>query len=292
MSVVKRILALAGLVSVLAASAFGQSNFVTVTNYVTVTVTNVVVVTNAVKGTNALIGLAAGVNHKAQYPWTNSVTGGLTLMRGNIDTTLVSAQYDITKKTPKNEFTGTTGLAYGEQNSSQTVNNYKGSFQWNHLFTPHTYSYLRADGLHDYIADINYRLTVGPGAGYYLLKQTNFTLAVEAGVNFEGQSFGTEASSNNAAGSGYQGGAFATMRLADKLEYKINNHARIWQSVEVLPEVDQWDNYLVNFEVGAEASFTKSFSLKTYLDDNFDSRPAAEHVKNDLKLVTGIAYKF
>jgi hypothetical protein len=62
--------------------------------------------------------------------------------------------------------------------------------------------------------------------------------------------------------------------------------------VEIFPQVDRWDNYVVNFEIGTEASFTKSWSLKTYLDDNYNNRPAANRVKNDVKLVAGVAYKF
>ena len=60
----------------------------------------------------------------------------------------------------------------------------------------------------------------------------------------------------------------------------------------MFPEVDRWDNYVVNFELGAEASFYKSWSLKTCLDESYNNRPASQHLKNDLKLVAGVTYKF
>jgi putative salt-induced outer membrane protein YdiY len=217
---------------------------------------------------------------KPKTAWNHSLSAGATLARGNTDTTLISADYTAVKKTPKDEYNGMLGMAYGEQDNKQTADNYKGSFQWNHLFTTNNYGYLRAEALRDYISDVDYRFTVGPGLGHYLIKGTNTTFAVGGGVNFEGQSLGN------------QGDTFATFRLADKFEQKINNHARIWQIVEFLPQVDRLQNYLVNFEVGAEAPFTKSLSLKAYLDDNFDSRPALDHVKNDVRLVTGMAFKF
>ncbi|MGA2244766.1 MAG: DUF481 domain-containing protein [Verrucomicrobiota bacterium] len=281
MSLLKKLLAAAGLLAILPIFAAAQTNYVTVTNFVTVIVTNVVTITNAPMGPVTLNAptVAAPVK-KGKHPWNNSISAGLTLARGNTDTTLVAADFTTEKKTPQNEFNGSLGLAYGEQNSQQTADSYKGASQWNHLFTPETYSYLRAEGLRDYIADVDYRFMIGPGMGHYLLKETNVSLAVGSGVNFEGQSLGN------------QGDTFATVRLADKFEYKINNRSRIWQTVEFLPEIDGWDNYLVNFEIGAEASFTKSFALKTYLDDNFNSRPALDHVKNDVRLVAGVAYKF
>jgi putative salt-induced outer membrane protein YdiY len=134
--------------------------------------------------------------------------------------------------------------------------------------------------LSDYIADIDYRLTLGPGAGYYLLKTDRTSLAVEGGGNFEAQKLGSEEQN------------FATLRLAEHFDHKFNDRARVWQKVEVFPQVDAFANYVVNFEIGVEATITKSFSLKTYLDDSYANRPAADHLKNDAKIIAGVAYKF
>lgn len=281
MKTVSKILAFAGFLAMSCGLASAQTNYVTVTNFVTVTVTNVVIITNAVQGPISLTApVVMAPNKKAKYPWNNSISAGLTLARGNTDTTLVSADFQTARKTPKDEYAATAGLGYGEQNSKQTVDNYKASLQWNHMFTQRWYNYLRTDGLRDYIANVDYRMTVGPGVGYYFLKETNTTLSLETGVNYEAQDLGGKV--NN----------FATVRLADKFEHKINNHARVWQSMEIFPQVDRLDNYVINFQIGTEATFTKSFSLKTYLDDSYNNRPAAAHVKNDVKLVAGVAYKF
>jgi putative salt-induced outer membrane protein YdiY len=272
---IKHTLILSALVAASAAAASAQTNYVTVTNVVTVTVTNFVVVTNAVM---PAISVTAPVVMKPgkTNAWNQSISAGLTLARGNTDLTMVNADYNATKKTPNDEYDLAGGIGYGEQDSKQTVDNYKASLQWNHLFTKRFYAYLRTDGLRDYIADVDYRFTVGPGAGYYLLKQTNTTLSFETGINYEAQDLGGKEDS------------FANIRLADKF----NAHARFWQSIELIPQADQIGNYIVNFEIGAEAAFTKALSLKTYLDDNYDNRPALDHVKNDIKLVAGIAYKF
>ena len=57
-------------------------------------------------------------------------------------------------------------------------------------------------------------------------------------------------------------------------------------------EVGQWDNFVVNAEIGIEVAINAKWSLKTYLQDTYDNEPAAGRKKNDLKLVSGIAYKF
>jgi putative salt-induced outer membrane protein YdiY len=56
--------------------------------------------------------------------------------------------------------------------------------------------------------------------------------------------------------------------------------------------VDRFDNYVINFEIGVETGLTKSLGLKTFLDDNYDNRPAPGKLKNDAKLVTALTYRF
>jgi|ERR1019366_4424385 putative salt-induced outer membrane protein YdiY len=222
----------------------------------------------------------AGATAEPKYPWKSSVSAGLTLTRGNKSTTLFTADFTTQRKTPTDEYLLGLGGAYGQQDSRDTVNNYKVFGQWNHLFTERFFGYLRTEGLQDHIKDLDYRLTIGPGAGYYLIKETNTTLAVEAGAGFEAQRLGGKDES------------FATVRLADRFEHKFNDHARLWQSVEVLPQVDKFDNFVVNFEIGIETSISKSFSLKTYLADTYANRPAVAHKQNDVKIVAAVAYKF
>jgi len=66
----------------------------------------------------------------------------------------------------------------------------------------------------------------------------------------------------------------------------------MWQSLEFLPQVDRFGNYLINFEIGAEAALNKTFSLLTYIQDSYDNEPAVGRKNNDLKLVAAIAAKF
>lgn len=264
-------------------SASAQTNVYTVTNVVTVLVTNVVTVTNIVARAPAPApapATPAALAMAEKYPWVSSVSAGLTLTRGNSHTLLYSGAIATDKKTPDNEFSLGASGAYGSQNSIQNVNNYSGFGQWNHLFTERFYGYARADALRDVIADLDYRFNIGPGVGYYLIKQTNTFLAVETGAGYQDEHLGGEYNS------------FATARLAERFEHKFSDRARLWQKAEFLPQVDKLANYAINFEVGMEASITKTLSLKTCLDDNYQSEPAAKHYRNDIKLVSGLSYKF
>ena len=286
MKMLNKILATAVIIAALNGSASAQTNYVIVTNFVTVTVTNVVTITNVVPPAPAVVAVAKTPPPPPpvvvpKYPWKNDVSLGLTLTRGNTESETLDAAYLGEKKTPFDEYQ--IGLAgdYGNLNGKDSVNDYKAFTQWNHLFTDRFFGYVRVDGLRDIIASVDYRVTVGPGAGYYLLKTTNTTLALEAGSAFESQELDHQ-------GNSY----FATIRGAERFEHKFNAGVRLWQNVEILPEVDRWDNYIVNFEIGVETALFKSLSLKSYLDDNYNNRPANGRLKNDAKIVTALDYKF
>jgi putative salt-induced outer membrane protein len=264
-----------------------------VTNVVTILVTNVVTITNVVVAASALAPAAP-----VKISWQSAVSAGLTLTRGNSQSMLFTADILTEKKAKENEYSLGAGLSYGNQSSLQnlpspftgsittskeTVNTYNAFGQWNHLFTDTFFGYVRADALRDTISSIDYRFNLGPGVGYYLIKEKATTLAFEAGCGYEYEHLLNSTSA-------YQ--SFATVRLAERFEHKFSDRARLWQKVELVPQVDKLDNYVVNFEIGVEAAVSKSFSLKTYLDDTYNNRPATGRQKNDAKIVAGVSYKF
>jgi putative salt-induced outer membrane protein YdiY len=278
------LIAATSILAAFSANASAQTNVITVTNVVTMTVTNIVTLTNEpakADAATAAATAAAPIIQPPKYPWASSVGAGLTLTRGNSDTLLLTASAQTDKKTPDDEISLGADGAYGENNSVKDVDTIHGFGQYNHLFSDRFYGYARVEGLHDGVADLQYRLTVGPGAGYYFLKQTNTTFAGEFGTAFVTQKLGDETDS------------YETLRLAEKFEHKFQHYgARVWESVEILPQVNKFDNYIMNAEIGVESSISATISLKTYLVDNFNNEPAAGREKNDVKLVSGISYKF
>jgi len=219
-------------------------------------------------------------NIPAHPQWQSSLSLGLTVAKGNTDTELFNAKLASEKLTWHNEFTLGLEGSYGEQNTVKNVEMLHSYGQWNHLFTPRLFSYVRADGLHDGIADLDYRYILSSGAGYYLIKNTNTLLAAELGPGVVFERLGGIDNT------------YATLRVGERYEYKFNPRTRFWESVEVLPEVDKWQKYVVNAEIGVEAAITKTLSLKTFVQDNYENRPALGRGNNDVKLISGLSYKF
>ena len=136
------------------------------------------------------------------------------------------------------------------------------------------------DALHDDIADVQYRVTLSSGVGYYFIKNTNTFLRGEVGpgVVFEKQGGETD--------------TYMTVRAAERFEHQLSKTAKIWQSAEILPDVSDWNKYVVNAEIGIEVAVNTKWSLRVYLQDTYDNQPAPDREPNDLKLVAGTVYKF
>jgi putative salt-induced outer membrane protein YdiY len=234
-------------------------------------------------GTSISTNLLKAVKATVQPPakWDGTVTVGLTATAGNVNSVLATTKVAAEKKTPRNQYTLGADGAYGEVASQKSAESLHGNAQMNHIFIDDKwYGYGRGDALHDGIADVEYRVTTGAGGGYYFIKDKMTTLSSEAGPALEVEHLDDE----------YHN--YPTARVAENFEHKIDDHARVWENVEVLPPLTAPDAFLVNAEVGLETPLTHKLSLQTYLQDNFANAPAPGYKDNDLKLISGLVFKF
>jgi len=251
-----------------------------------------------VSGSTALAADAAPPVIQTNSPWEGIASVGLTVTRGNSENILFTANAKMLRKGPLNEVAFGADGAYGEstttskrdpvtlvktETTTKNANFMHGFFQYNRNFDERLYGYARLDALHDDIADISYRISFSPGVGHYFIKQPNTRLSGEVGPGVILQ---------RTSGVDPNTDVYATLRVAERFEHKFNDSVKMWQSLEFLPQVDRFGNYLINFEIGAEAALNKTFSLLTYIQDSYDNEPAVGRKNNDLKLVAAIAAKF
>ena len=212
--------------------------------------------------------------------WESSATLGLALTRGNSDTMLFNGKIGTFRKWEHEELRLGADATYGENSGKTSAQQEHGFGQFNYLFKDRFYGGLRIDALQDKIADVSYRITVAPLAGYYFIKKENTKLSAEVGPGFVFEKQGGQTDS------------YTTLRLGERFEHKFSDKARMWQTAEVLPQVDDFSNFIFIGELGAEAALTKKVSLSVVLRDTYDNEPAAGRKKNDVALISGITYRF
>lgn len=217
--------------------------------------------------------------------WKTTAGANLALNKGNSDTLLAGADILSIKKWDKNEFFIKADAAYGTQGTTDghktTAQNYGIQAHYNRLLTDRFYWWLDAAARQDRIADIDYRVTLAAGLGYYLIKTEATQLSGEVGPGVVFERVGNDDST------------YATVRFAEHFRHKFEGtRASIFQNLEFLPKIDQWDRYTVNGDVGVEASVTEKMGLRVMLADTYRSEPAPHFKHNDLRLLAGVTYKF
>lgn len=225
---------------------------------------------------------------KPKAKWESSAAVGLTLTRGNSASTLATLSAKTDGKWDQSELSIGADATYGrtkapgQTTATTSAELLHGFTQYNWLFTDRFYGYGRVEGLHDGVADIKYRALLSPGVGYYFIKTTNTDLCAEVGPGYVIQELGNDSTS------------YAMLRLGEKFHQALSDRARLWQTAEVLPQVDRFSNYIINAEIGIEADLTrdKKFRLRSYVTDTFNHEPAPGRQKNDAMWVTAIAYTF
>jgi putative salt-induced outer membrane protein YdiY len=218
--------------------------------------------------------------------WETVANAGLTLTRGNSETFLGTLGLDTKRKWAKDEAALGIAGGYGEAKvggvNQKNTEFLRGLAQYNRLFNERLYGGLRLDGEYDGIAGVDYRFRVSPLFGYYLVKHAKTTLNLEAGPSVVFENVKTAPSDT-----------YFGLRLGERFEHKLTATTKIWQSFEYIPNVERWsEDYLLIGEAGIGTAITKKLSLRAVFQDTYDSEPAADRKNNDIRLITGLAYKF
>jgi putative salt-induced outer membrane protein YdiY len=223
--------------------------------------------------------------------WKTIVTAGANITRGNSETMVLNGSVISVFKRDKNEARVGAEVNYGEaerttgsgtietKTTDTNINNARAFGEYRHLLDERTFLYGNAELLRDDIADIDHRLTVGPGVGRYFLMSNMQKLSGEIGATYIRTKLAAETDGTVA------------LRLAERYELKLGATASLWESVEYLPSFDDFSQFLMNSEIGAEAAMNAHLSLRVVFQDKYNSDPAPDKDNNDLVLIAGLSYR-
>jgi len=224
----------------------------------------------------------------AKKGWETTAAAGLTITSGTKDTLLATAGINTSRKWEKDELAFGLSGGYGNDDNNPTkttTDNTKfvlGFGQYNHLVTERFYAGARLDAAYDGIAELDYRVTLTPLVGYYLIKNTNTTMAVEVGPSVVFEKY-----------SGQDSDTYCGIRFSERLDHKLTDSTKVWESISYVPDVEDWmGHYVITAEAGIDTAITKKWSLRVVLQDVYSSQTPAGIDNNELRLIAGTAYKF
>ena len=232
--------------------------------------------------------LTAGLS-AAEGEWNSSFDLGATITRGNSDSSLVTVGFLTSKLGDTDEYLANLSYTFGDTNGVTDTDELLAGAAWNRLLSDTFYAGLRLDFRRDEIADIDYRINLTALVGNYFIKNETTYLAIEAGIGYSWEKVGGITSGGTL---GSLSDDYAHAYVGDRFEHKFNDKTRIYQILAATAPLKDFHDFSLVAEAGLETFLSDTLALKISVQDKYEEKPAVGRKRNDVRLVTGISYKF
>lgn len=216
--------------------------------------------------------------------WSKSLIFGFNLTDGNSETLLLNTKASVSRDFENNIWNFLASSAYGEDSTKKdeggtTTNQQDARVEasYKRLFTERFYSGFATNYFYDKVADIDYRVTLKPTVGYFVVRNDVVKLSFETGPGYVFERVGEVKKD------------FFAPLIGERLEWVISESSKLFQTAEVVFDADDSDNYLITTEAGLEAAINSHLSLVLSARNLHDGVPAEGKEKSDT--VVGSALK-
>ena len=240
-------------------------------------------------------------NVKATDPaaetWHGSIHIGFNATRGNTYENSGSVEANVNRRWEKDRLNVDFGYYYGKEGrvgagEEKTEDRWEVEAKHDHFWLTKVYSYEDVKWERDVIQNLDSRFRVGLGGGYQWLDDSVFestgkwNFNQELGVNYIKENYEDNDDEKS--------GGFCALRYGHHLGYipKWAESLEFFHNMEILPEVDEWEKFLANADVGFTTKLVYDFDLIAKVEWDYNSRPANDRKKNDYRYIIGLGYKW
>jgi putative salt-induced outer membrane protein YdiY len=220
--------------------------------------------------------------------WTGAITINGLITQGNSESQSLGASANAVRRSEIDRITLGGAYYYGRQKSKDTgewetnVNNWYILGKYDYFLTKHFYLYAAARVEQDHVADLDLRLTAGPGVGYQWFETPTLNLFTEAGLAWVYENFSEQPSEDHLA-----------LRLAYHVDWTPHKMLKLFHNLEYLPNVTEpFVDYNLNLDAGLRATVIADFFAELKFEFRYDSTPAIDKKKEDLRFLVGVGWSF
>lgn len=215
--------------------------------------------------------------------WTGSAGFGLTMNRGNTDTTNINLSFDATRD-PKTKDIWKLQALYlrGDTNGELSANRVFAQARYERNLNDRVFLFGELPYLRDRFKGFEYFVSPSGGLGYKLIATPRTTLAADAGLGVKWEK-----------NPGLDVKTSAVVTSGDRFEVKLSPTSSVKQSFTATWNANDWGEALYTFAAGAAAGLTARSQLKIEFLDTYATRPPQPEIKNnDVAFLTALVYKF
>ena len=215
--------------------------------------------------------------------WTGSAGFGLSLNRGNTDTTNINLSFEAIRDPKQKDIWKLQALYMrGDTNGEASADRLLAQARYERNLSARVFLFGELPYLRDRFKSIDYLIAPSGGIGYKVVATERTTLAASAGLGVKWEK-----------NPGFDVETSAVVTSGDDFEFKLSPTSTITQSFKALWNADDWGDALYTFSAGVAAALTTRSQLKFTVLDAYASRPPTEDVKkNDVAVLAAVVYKF
>lgn len=184
---------------------------------------------------------------------------------------------------PKKAFKNTAQLdgEYQRTDGQESANQISGQNKSDFDLGRKSYGYGLFGIGHDDVQKINYQYQVGPGAGVHVIRQDDFALNLESGLDYEVQ--------NRQDSSRLE---TFYVRLAQDFTWKIDKNLSLTGKLAFYPDLEHHDQFRNEFESTLSYAFWKNLSINLTALDNYNTEVAMDVNENLFEIRSSLGIKF
>lgn len=229
--------------------------------------------------------------------WHGSVNVAYQSSRGNTYENSATVLANINRRWDFDRFIANFGYYYsetgtGKNDKEKSTDRWEIEGQHDHFWSAKFYSYENAKYEQDDIAGLDYRFKLGAGGGYQWLDAREYEMTGKWSFN---QEIGAAWIKNSYVVIDPDADdSYATVRYAHHLKYypKWSSGIEGFHNLEFLPQVNDWENYLIKADIGFSTKILLDFDLLAKIEWDYNSMPSVGRKSSDIRYILGLGYKW
>lgn len=218
--------------------------------------------------------------------WTGFVDTGLSMARGNSNSTTFSVGMNAARITPRDKISAYFTSLYSKNKTGGIsvvgAQADRGGIRYDANFTGRNFAFGSVDLEYDKFQNLDLRAVFGGGLGRHLIKNEATVLDVFGGGTLNKEFFANGVS--RTAGE---------IQIGDLLNHKVNKSFQVTQSLVFFPNLSETGEYRMNFDVAAVTTLKRWLGWHITVSDRYLSNPVLATIKkNDFLLTTGLRISF
>lgn len=216
--------------------------------------------------------------------WGGFIDSGLSLSRGNSDTTNFTLGSTAVRATEVSKTSLFATSLYARNSiagvSTTTASAINAGARYDRNITSRTFAFVFTNFDHDRFQQLDLRNVLGGGLGFHAIKTPKTTLDLSGGATFNQEYFSTFTRRS------------AELVAGEALDHKLNGVVTLHERLDFYPNLTDMGEYRMVFDSAVITKLSKFLSWQLDLSDRYQSNPLFGLKKNDMLLTTGVRVTF